>query len=64
MTWKIELYILAEKELSQLENQQAKRILQFLFGRLVHLDNPRSIGEALKVSKFDHFKILNGHLVF
>ena len=47
MTWTVELDPAAEKELDKLDPQQAKRILRFLFERLIHLDNPRSIGEAL-----------------
>ena len=53
MTWKIELDPSVEKELDKLDPQQAKRILRFLFERLAHLDNPRSIGEALKGSRFN-----------
>lgn len=53
MAWTVELDPSAEKELDKLDPQQAKRILQFLFERISHLDNPRSIGEALKGSRFD-----------
>lgn len=53
MAWKIELDPSVEKELDKLDPQQAKRILRFLFERLAHLDNPRSIGEALKGSRFN-----------
>ena len=52
MTWIVELDPAAERELDKLDPQQAKRILQFLFERVAHLDDPRSIGEALKGSKF------------
>ena len=51
MTWIVELDPNAEKELDKLDRQQAKRILQFLFDRVAHLDNPRNIGEALKGSR-------------
>lgn len=53
MVWKIELDPSAEKELDRLDSQQATRLLRFLFERLSHLDNPRSIGEALKGSRFN-----------
>ena len=53
MAWIIELDPSAEKELDKLDHQQAKRILRFLFERVAHLDDPRSIGEALKGSRFD-----------
>lgn len=53
MAWIIEIDPAAEKELDKLDHQQARRILKFLFDRLTHLDNPRSIGEALKGSRFE-----------
>lgn len=53
MTWIIEFDPNAEKELDKLDRQQAKRILRFLFDRVVHLEDPRSIGEALKGSRFN-----------
>jgi mRNA interferase RelE/StbE len=53
MTWIIELDPGVERELNKLDRQQAKRILKFLFDRVAHLDDPRSIGEALKGSRFD-----------
>ena len=48
MVWKIELDPAAEKELDQLDPPVAKRILRFLYGRVATLDDPRSIGDALK----------------
>jgi len=53
MAWIVELDPSAEKELDKLDPQQAKRILKFLFERVCHLDDPRSIGEALKGSRFN-----------
>lgn len=52
MAWIIELDPNAEKELNKLDSQDAKRILRFLFDRVANLDDPRSIGEALKGSRF------------
>lgn len=52
MAWIVEFDPSAEKELGKLEPDQAKRILTFLFERVAHLDDPRSIGEALKGSRF------------
>lgn len=52
MAWIVELGESAKKELDKIDNQQAKRILRFLFERLSHLEDPRSIGEALKGSRF------------
>ena len=53
MKWIIEFDPSALKELDKLDPQQAKRILRFLFDRVAHLDDPRSIGEALKGSRFN-----------
>jgi mRNA interferase RelE/StbE len=51
MAWTVELDPSAEKELDKLDPQHAKRILLFLFERVSHLDDPRSIGEALRGSR-------------
>lgn len=53
MVWIIEFDPSAEKELGKLDAQQSKRILSFLFDRVAQLGNPRSIGEALKGSRFN-----------
>ena len=55
MAWKIELDPKADKELDKLDSQAARRILAFLQGRLAHLDDPRSIGEALRGSALGTF---------
>lgn len=52
MAWTVDLDPAVEKELDKLDPQQARRILKFLFERVAHLDDPRSIGEALHGSKF------------
>ncbi len=52
MAWIVEFDPSAERELDKLDAQQAKRILRFLFERVAHLDDQRSIGEALKGSRF------------
>lgn len=51
MAWKIELDLLAVRELRKIEPQQSRRILTFLHERVAPLDDPRSIGEALKGSR-------------
>ncbi len=53
MTWIVEFDPHAEKELSNIDQQDAKRILRFLVDRVTHLDDPRSIGEALKGSRLE-----------
>jgi mRNA interferase RelE/StbE len=55
MAWKIELDTAAERELDKLDPQTARRILTFLHGRIANLEDPRSIGEALKGSKLGEF---------
>ena len=48
MAWRIEFDPAAAKELNQLGATQALRIVKFLSTRLAKLEDPRSIGEALK----------------
>ena len=48
MTWTVELDPAALKELRKLDRQVARRILTFLRERLAVIDDPRSIGEALR----------------
>ena len=55
MAWKVELDPAAERELSKIDPQTARRILAFLHERVAQLDDPRSIGEALKGSKLGAF---------
>lgn len=55
MAWKIELEAGAERDLDKLDGQVARRVLRFLFERVAHLDDPRSIGEALKGEKLGEF---------
>ncbi|MDQ0472566.1 type II toxin-antitoxin system RelE family toxin [Labrys wisconsinensis] len=51
MAWKIELSGLAQKALRNIDPQNSTRILRFLRDRLSVLDDPRSMGEALKGAK-------------
>ena len=55
MAWKVEINQAAERELDKIDPQAARRILSFLFDRVAKLDDPRSIGEALKGSKLGSF---------
>jgi len=48
MDWSIELTPKANRQLDQLDPQVAQRITRFLFQRVAFLEDPRSIGEALK----------------
>ena len=55
MAWKIELSPHAIKNLDRLDSQVVHRVLRFLQERVAPLDNPRSIGEALKGTKLGNF---------
>ena len=55
MAWTIELGRLAERELDTLDPQTARRILIFLNDRIAPLDDPRSVGQALKGVKLGNF---------
>ena len=55
MAWQIEFAKDAEHELRRIDQQAARRILRFLHDRVAELDDPRSIGEALKGSKLGEF---------
>lgn len=55
MAWRVELANSAAKQLRKLDPQIAKRILTFLRDRVAPLDDPRSIGEALRGKELGHF---------
>lgn len=55
MAWKIEFEEAALKELAKLDKPVARRIVAFLRERVAVLDDPRSIGEALKGSRLGEF---------
>ena len=55
MVWRVEFSPAADRELDKLDPQHAKRVLKFLFERVATLDDPRSIGEALKGSSLGAF---------
>lgn len=55
MAWRVELDPAAERELSKLDPQIARRILAFLYHRVAPLDDARSIGEALTGSRLGDF---------
>ena len=55
MAWRIEFEDAAKKDLARLDKPIARRIAAFLRERVAVLDNPRSIGEALKGSRLGEF---------
>ena len=55
MPWRVEIDRAAVCDLGKLDRQAARRILAFLHGLVVTLDDPRSIGAALKGSRLGEF---------
>ena len=55
MAWQIEVSDTAEKQLIKLDHSVAKRLRSFLRDRLASLDDPRSIGQAVKGSELGEF---------
>ena len=55
MAWRIEFAEGAHKELPDIDPAIARRILAFLRQRLAVLDDPRSIGEALRGPRLGGF---------
>lgn len=55
MVWRVEFSPAADRELDKLDPQYAKRMLKFLFERVAALDDPRSIGEALRGASLGAF---------
>jgi len=55
MAWRVELSVEANRELGKLDANQAKRILKFLHQRIARLENPRSIGQALRGADLGEF---------
>lgn len=55
MAWRIEFEEKAEAELAALDKPIARRITKFLRERVSKLEDPRSIGEALKGSRLGEF---------
>lgn len=55
MAWRVEFAQSAAKQLRKLDPQIATRILTFLRDRVASLDDPRSLGEALRGNDLDAF---------
>ena len=52
---KVEIDNEAKRDLEKLDPQVSRRIERFLYERIARLDDPRSIGEALRGSKLGEF---------
>ncbi len=55
MAWRVEFADSAAKQLSKIDPQMATRILTFLRDRIAALEDPRSIGEALRGKELGAF---------
>ena len=55
MAWTVELDRAAVRDLDKLDRKTARRILAFLRDRVAGLDDPRSLGRALKGSRLGEF---------
>ena len=55
MAWQIRFDDAARKDLAKLDKPLARRITAFLRERVAVLDDPRSMGEALKGAKLGEF---------
>lgn len=55
MAWTIEFEEAAKKDLAKLDKTMAKRVTSFLRERVLPLNDPRAIGEALKGPKLGEF---------
>jgi mRNA interferase RelE/StbE len=55
LAWRIEFEAAATKDLAKLDKTVAKRITLFLRERVLSLDDPRTIGEALRGPRLGEF---------
>jgi mRNA interferase RelE/StbE len=55
MAYAVEVLHSALRDIDQLDAQPRRRILKFLYERVAKLDDPRSIGQALKGSELGEF---------
>jgi len=55
MGWAISIDRAAKRDLDKLDHQVKIRITRFLYERVAKLDDPRSLGEALKGSELGEF---------
>ena len=65
LAWQIEFTQEAEKQLSKIDRQSAKRILKYLRERIAPSDNPRSFGKALKgvLREFWRYRVGNYRII-
>lgn len=61
MVWKVEFDPQAEKDLDELDPQQAKRILKYLFERIATEEDPKRFGDHLKHNLYGFWKYRIGN---
>lgn len=54
MAWTIEFTDKARKALKKIATSEAGRIVSYLEKRVIKLDNPRQLGEAMQGKEFGH----------
>jgi mRNA interferase RelE/StbE len=59
MAWSLELSPTAQRQLADLDKPVSKRILSFLYDRVIKLDDPRQLGERLHgtLSEFWRYRV-------
>jgi len=55
LVWTVKYADAARQQLRKLDRPAARRLVDFLDQRVAALDDPRSIGEALKGSRFGNY---------
>ena len=55
MAWRVEFLAQAARDVEKLDRQVARRISRFLLDRVANLENPRSVGEALRGSQLGEY---------
>jgi mRNA interferase RelE/StbE len=65
LAWQIEFTPEAEKQLSKIDRQSAKRIIKFLSERIAPADDPRIVGKALKgvLREFRRYRVGNYRII-
>lgn len=66
MAWRIEFHPRAEKELSKLDREAARQVLRLLRDRVAPLEDPHSLGEALRgpeVGRFWKYRVADYRII-
>jgi mRNA interferase RelE/StbE len=65
LAWQIEFTPAAEKQLSKIDRQSAKRIINFLNKRIAPAEDPRTAGKALRgvLREFWRYRVGNYRII-